>query len=79
MRVEVRHDDVNQARRALKKTMRREGMFRDMKRKEFYGKPSEQRSQRQQADVKRARKRARTRARAEINGILAPYHALVGG
>jgi small subunit ribosomal protein S21 len=41
LQVLVRDDDVDQALRALKKKMQREGVFREMKRRRFYEKPSE--------------------------------------
>ena len=41
MQVFVRDDDVDQALRALKKKMQREGVFREMKCRRFYEKPSE--------------------------------------
>jgi small subunit ribosomal protein S21 len=37
----VRDNNVDQALRVLKKKMRREGVFREMKRRRFYEKPSE--------------------------------------
>ena len=41
MQVFVRDNNVDQALRALKKKMQREGVFREMKRRRFYEKPSE--------------------------------------
>ena len=38
--VEVRNNDVNRALRRLKKLMNQEGMVKDMRKKEFYEKPS---------------------------------------
>ena len=38
--VEVRNNDVNKALRRLKKLMNSEGMVKDMRKKEFYEKPS---------------------------------------
>ena len=42
VQVLVRDNNVDQALRALKKKMQREGVFREMKRRRFYEKPSEQ-------------------------------------
>ena len=42
MQVFVRDNNVDQALRVLKKKMQREGVFREMKRRRFYEKPSEQ-------------------------------------
>ncbi len=44
MLVHVRDNNVDQALRALKKKMQREGVFREMKLRNFYEKPSEKRS-----------------------------------
>ena len=43
MEVFVRDNDVNGALRVLKKKMQREGVFREMKRRRSYEKPSERR------------------------------------
>ena len=65
----VRDNNVDQALKALKKKMQREGSFREMKRHVHYETPSEKRA-RQKADaVRRARTRARTRAQRE--GLIA--------
>jgi small subunit ribosomal protein S21 len=42
LQVFVRDNNVEQALRVLKKKMQREGVFREMKRRRFYEKPSEQ-------------------------------------
>jgi small subunit ribosomal protein S21 len=42
MQVLVRDNNIDQALRVLKKKMQREGVFREMKRRRFYEKPSEQ-------------------------------------
>lgn len=43
MQVTVRNNNIDQALRALKKKLQREGVFREMKRKAHYVTPSEQR------------------------------------
>jgi small subunit ribosomal protein S21 len=59
MQVLVRDNNVDQALRVLKKKMQREGVFREMKQRRFYEKPSE-RSVREKAEaIRRARKLAR--------------------
>ena len=69
MQVLVRDHDVDQALRVLKKKMQREGVFREMRRRRFYEKPSE-RSNREQAEaIRRARKLARKKAQRE--GLIA--------
>jgi small subunit ribosomal protein S21 len=61
----VRDNNVDQALRVLKKKMQREGVFREMKRRRFYEKPSE-RSTREKADaIRRMRKLARKQAQRE--------------
>ena len=62
MQVFVRDNNVDQALKVLKKKMQREGVFREMKRRRFFEKPSE-RSTRDKAEaVRRARKLARKQA-----------------
>jgi small subunit ribosomal protein S21 len=56
MRVEVYDNDVDQALRRLKKTLNREGVFREMKMRRHYEKPSEKRQRKQREAVRRARK-----------------------
>ena len=61
MQVFVRDNNVDQALRFLKKKMQREGVFREMKRRRFYEKPSE-RAKREKAEAtRRARKLAASR------------------
>jgi small subunit ribosomal protein S21 len=65
MQVFVRDNDVGAALRVLKKKMQREGIFREMKRRRAYEKPSERRA-RQQADaIRRTRKALRKRMERE--------------
>ena len=58
MQVLVRDNNVDQALKALKKKMQREGSFREMKRHVHYEKPSEKRARQKAEAVRRARKRA---------------------
>ena len=44
MQVTVRDNNVDQALRALKKKLQREGVYREMKMRRFYEKPSEKRA-----------------------------------
>ncbi|MGE0613336.1 MAG: 30S ribosomal protein S21, partial [Hyphomicrobiales bacterium] len=44
MRVIVRENNIDQALRVLKKKLQREGLFREMKRRRAYDKPSEMRA-----------------------------------
>ena len=67
MQVIVRDNNVDQALRALKKKMQREGIFREMKLRRHYEKPSEKRAREKAAAVRRARKLERKRA--ERDGV----------
>lgn len=55
----VRDNNVDQALRALKKKMQREGIFREMKMRRHFEKPSEERVRRAAEAVRRTRKLAR--------------------
>ncbi len=57
--VVVRDNNVDQALRALKKKMQREGIFREMKMRRHFEKPSEERVRRAAEAVRRTRKLAR--------------------
>ncbi len=65
LQVFVRDNNVDQALRALKKKLQREGLFREMKRRRAYEKPSEKRAREQGEAVRRARKAARKLAQRE--------------
>ena len=65
MQVLVRDNNVDQALRALKKKMQREGIFREMKLRGHYEKPSEKKAREKAEAVRRARKLARKRAQRE--------------
>ncbi len=47
MQVSVRDNNVDQALRALKKKLQREGVFREMKLKQHFEKPSEKNARRE--------------------------------
>ncbi|WP_245883955.1 30S ribosomal protein S21 [Hartmannibacter diazotrophicus] len=65
VQVLVRDNNVDQALKALKKKMQREGIFREMKLRDHYEKPSEKRAREKAEAVRRARKLARKRAQRE--------------
>lgn len=65
MQVFVRDNNVDQAIRALKKKMQREGVFREMKRRREYEKPSERRAREKAEGIRRSRKAARKQAQRE--------------
>ncbi len=62
----VRDNNVDQALRALKKKMQREGIFREMKVRRSYEKPSERRVREKAEAIRRSRKLARKRAQFEL-------------
>ena len=57
--VEVQNGDIERALRKLKKKVQNEGVFQDLKNKEFYVKPSELRRRARGQALARMRKRAR--------------------
>jgi small subunit ribosomal protein S21 len=65
VQVLVRDNNVDQALKALKKKMQREGIFREMKLRGHYEKPSERRAREKAEAIRRARKLARKRAQRE--------------
>ena len=65
VQVLVRDNNVDQALRALKKKMQREGVFREMKLRRSYEKPSERRAREQAEAVRRHRKLLRKRMERE--------------
>ncbi|MBX9841054.1 MAG: 30S ribosomal protein S21 [Xanthobacteraceae bacterium] len=65
MQVLVRDNNVEQALRVLKKKMQREGLFREMKQRRAYEKPSERKAREKSEAVRRARKLARKKAQRE--------------
>ena len=70
MQVVVRDNNVDQALRALKRKLQREGVLRELKARRHYEKPSERRTREAQEAVRRARKAARKQAERE--GLIAP-------
>ncbi len=65
MQVGVRDNNVDQALRALKKKLQREGVFREMKLRQAYEKPSEKKARQKAEAIRRARKLARKKAQRE--------------
>jgi len=81
VQVLVRDNNVDQALKALKKKMQREGIFREMKLRSHYEKPSERKAREKAEAIRRARKLARKRLQRE--GLLPmkpkPVGAAAGG
>ena len=65
MQVLVRDNNIEQAIRVLKKKMQREGVFREMKARSAYEKPSEKRAREKADAIRRARKLARKKLQRE--------------
>ncbi|WP_166416840.1 30S ribosomal protein S21 [Cochlodiniinecator piscidefendens] len=65
MQVSVRDNNVDQALRALKKKLQREGVFREMKLRQAYEKPSEKKAREKAEAIRRSRKLARKKAQRE--------------
>ena len=65
MQVLVRDNNVDQALRVLKKKLQREGVFREMKARRAYEKPSEVRVREKKEAVRRMKKLARKNAQRE--------------
>src|ERR671927_68565 len=65
LQVFVRDNNIEQAIKALKKKLQREGVFREMKRRNAYEKPSERKTREKGEAIRRARKAARKLAQRE--------------
>ena len=65
MYILVRDNNVDQALKVLKRRMQREGIFREMKMRDHYEKPSVKRAREKAEAVSRVRKLARKRAQRE--------------
>ena len=65
MKVDVRENNVDQALRVLKKKMQREGIYREMKLRRHFEKPSIRRAREKAEAVRRFRKLMRKRLERE--------------
>ena len=63
--VTVRDNNIDQALRVLKKKMQREGVFREMKLKQHFEKPSVKKAREKAEAVRRSRKLARKKLQRE--------------
>jgi small subunit ribosomal protein S21 len=64
LRIEVVDNQIELALKALKKEMQKEGLFREMKHRAFYEKPSVKRK-RKRAEARKKRRRAARRAQGQ--------------
>ena len=76
MQVLVRDNNIDQALKALKRKMQREGTFREMKLRRFYEKPSEK-ATREKAESER-RRRKRARKQAVLDGLIPAPKKTIG-
>lgn len=60
--VQVRDNNIDQALRALKKKMQREGLYRQMRMRRHYEKPSERRARERAEAIRRYRKMLKKKA-----------------
>ena len=65
MQVSVRDNNVDQALRVLKKKLQKEGVFREMKLKQHFEKPSEKIARQKAEAIRRARKLERKKLERE--------------
>jgi small subunit ribosomal protein S21 len=77
LQVLVRDNNVDQALKALKKKLQREGVFREMKLRGHFEKPSEKRAREKAEAIRRARKLARKKLQRE--GLLPSKPAVARG
>ena len=77
MQVFVRDNNVDQALKVLKKKMQREGIFREMRLRGHYEKPSEKKTREKAEAIRRARKLARKKMQRE--GLLPMKPRVVPG
>jgi small subunit ribosomal protein S21 len=65
MQVLVRDNNIDQAMRVLKKKMQREGIFRELRQRKHYEKPSERKTREKAEAIRRNRKAARKQMQRE--------------
>ena len=70
MQVTVQDNNIDQALKALKKKMQREGIFREMKLRNHYEKPSEKKARERAEAIRRGRKLARKAQQRESGTAL---------
>jgi small subunit ribosomal protein S21 len=71
VQVLVRDNNVDQALRFLKKKLQREGVFREMRLREHYEKPSVKRAREKAEGVRRTRKLAQKKLNRELGIVTA--------
>jgi small subunit ribosomal protein S21 len=71
LKILVRDDNVDQALRFLKKKLQQEGVFREMRLREHYEKPSEKRAREKAEGIRRTRKLAQKKLNRELGIVTA--------
>jgi len=66
LQIQVRDNNVDQALRFLKKKLQQEGVFREMRLREHYEKPSEKRAREKAEGIRRTRKLAQKKLNKEL-------------
>lgn len=69
MEVKVRDNQVEKALRILKRKLQAEGIFRELRQREFYEKGSEKRRREKNEAVRRYRKEVRKQEERERSGL----------
>ena len=59
LQVNVKDNNIEQALRSLKKKMQREGLYKEMKLRKHYEKPSLRRAREKEENIRRSRKSAK--------------------
>jgi small subunit ribosomal protein S21 len=59
--VNVKDNNIEQALRSMKKKLQREGLFKEMKLRKHYEKPSLKKAREKEENIRRSRKNARQR------------------
>ena len=65
MEVEVRNNNVEKALRVLKKKLQKDGLFRELRIRQFYEKPSEKKLRKKKESLRRIAKERRLRRSRE--------------
>ena len=65
MEVQVRKNDVVKAMRILKKKLEREGVMQELRKREYYEKPSDKKRREKKANINRTKNTERERQRDE--------------
>ena len=65
MEVVVRHGNVTKAFRALKKKLQKDGLFRELRMRRFFEKPSAKRARKKKEGIRRVAKERREKLKRE--------------